>query len=173
MLLVLADLQSLPSQHNFRRMLTCERLAYLCCYSTQNVIFWYVGQKTRRYLRDCVGYFRPPPIFISMFSGQRCYWRRRFRSCVYRKAPENGKQIVVKKLLATNNEAKKSLVKEARLLSKLQHPNVVEFKGMCLDKYAVLLEYIHFNFTPIGQKMARKAFYIPHPRFILLDKTRM
>ena len=67
------------------------------------------------------------------------------------KLPENGKQIVVKKLLAINNEAKKSLVKEARLLSKLQHPNVVEFKGVCLDKYAVLLEYIHFNFTPIGQ----------------------
>ena len=67
------------------------------------------------------------------------------------KLPENGKQIVVKKLLATNNEAKKSLVKEARLLSKLQHPDVVEFKGVCLDIYAVLLEYIHLNFAPIGQ----------------------
>ena len=67
------------------------------------------------------------------------------------KLPENGKQIVVKKLLATNNEAKKSLVKEARLLSKLQHPNVVGFKGVYLDKYAVLLEYIHSNFAPIGQ----------------------
>ena len=48
------------------------------------------------------------------------------------KLPDNGKQIVVKKLLATNKEAKKSLVKEARLLSMLQHPNVVEFKGVCL-----------------------------------------
>ena len=67
------------------------------------------------------------------------------------KLPDNGKQIVVKKLLATDNEAKKSLFKEARLLSKLQHPNVVEFKGVCLDKYALLLEYIHFNFAPIGQ----------------------
>ena len=66
------------------------------------------------------------------------------------KLPDNGKQIVVKKLLATDNEAKKSLVKEARLLSKLQYPNV-EFKGVCLDKYALLLEYIHFNFAPIGQ----------------------
>ena len=60
------------------------------------------------------------------------------------KLPENRNQIVVKKLLATNNDAKKSLVKEARLLSKLQHPNVVEFKSVCLDKYAVLLEYIHY-----------------------------
>ena len=67
------------------------------------------------------------------------------------KLPDNGKQIVVKKLLATDKEAKKSLVKEARLLSMLQHPNVVEFKGVCLHKYALLLEYIHFNFAPIGQ----------------------
>ena len=67
------------------------------------------------------------------------------------KLPDKGKQIVVKKLLATDNEVKKSLVKEAQLLNKLQHPNVVKFKGVCLDKYALLLEYIHFNFAPIGQ----------------------
>ncbi|CAB4019764.1 Tyrosine- kinase SPK-1 [Paramuricea clavata] len=65
------------------------------------------------------------------------------------KLPDNGAKIVVKKLLASDNEARKSLVKEARLLSKLQHPNVVRFEGVCLDKYAVLLEYVYFDFTPI------------------------
>ena len=55
----------------------------------------------------------------------------------------------MKKLLASDNEARKSLVKEARLLSKLQHPNVVRFKGVCLDKFAVLLEYVYFNYDGI------------------------
>ncbi len=63
-------------------------------------------------------------------------------------------KIVVKKLLASDKEARKALVKEAWIINKLWHPNGVEFKGICTDKYALLLEYVHFDFTSLGLKVS-------------------
>ena len=63
-------------------------------------------------------------------------------------------KIVVKKLLASDKEARKALVKEAWIINKLRHPNGVEFKGICTDKYALLLEYVHFDFTSLGLKVS-------------------
>ena len=58
--------------------------------------------------------------------------------------------IVVKKSLSVDLLAKKSLVKEARLLKNLCHTNVVMFQGICLDVLALLMEYVYFDFRPIG-----------------------
>ena len=41
-------------------------------------------------------------------------------------------------------------MKEVRLLSKLQHPNVVEFKGVSLNKYTVLF---HLRDVEIIERM--------------------
>ena len=62
------------------------------------------------------------------------------------------KKIVVKKLLDSSDEARKSLVKEARIINQLNHANIVQFKGICLDRYAVLLEYVYFDFKPLGHE---------------------
>lgn len=67
--------------------------------------------------------------------------------------PGEREKIVVKKLLDTTDEARKSLIKEARLIQKLNHANVVAFKGICLDRYAILMEYVHFNFKAIGHDL--------------------
>jgi serine/threonine protein kinase len=67
--------------------------------------------------------------------------------------------IVVKKLLDSSLEARKLLLKEARLINQLNHANIVEFKGICLNRYqryALLMEYVYaasmsstFEFTII------------------------
>jgi serine/threonine protein kinase len=63
---------------------------------------------------------------------------------------------VVKKLLDSNLEARKLLLKEARLINQLNHANIVEFKGICIDRYqrhALLMEYVCFDFRPIGHDL--------------------
>ena len=56
----------------------------------------------------------------------------------------------LKKLISADEETKKSLIKEARLLEKLHHTNIVEFKGICTDQLSLLLEYVYFDFSPFG-----------------------
>ena len=41
-------------------------------------------------------------------------------------------------------------MKEARILRDLQHPNIVNFKGICTTPVALILEYAYFDFTPFG-----------------------
>ena len=65
------------------------------------------------------------------------------------KLPDKSK-VVVKKLISADEETKKSLIKEARLLQNLRHANVVEFKGICTDQLSLLLEYAYFDFSPFG-----------------------
>ena len=59
-------------------------------------------------------------------------------------------KVVVKKLISADEETKKSLIKEARLLQNLRYANVVEFKGICTDQLSLLLEYAYFDFSPFG-----------------------
>ena len=65
------------------------------------------------------------------------------------KLPDKSK-VVVKKWISADEETKKSLIKEARLLQNLRHANVVEFKGICTDQLSLLLEYAYFDFSPFG-----------------------
>jgi serine/threonine protein kinase len=67
--------------------------------------------------------------------------------------PDEHENIVVKKLLDSSPEARKLLLKEARLISELNHANIVKFKGICLDRYALLIEYVYFDFKPIGHDL--------------------
>jgi serine/threonine protein kinase len=59
---------------------------------------------------------------------------------------------VAKKLLSRSSfqSQKKIVLKEAKLLNGLTHPNIIEFKGICNDEYAILLEYLYFDFNPFG-----------------------
>lgn len=63
----------------------------------------------------------------------------------------NGRQIVVKRLLSGERESKKMFLKEARILHKLMNnENIVEFIAFCDDPYAIMLEYLCFDFRPFG-----------------------
>ena len=59
-------------------------------------------------------------------------------------------KVVVKKALGEDLEDKKNFVKEARILRDLQHPNIVNFKGICTTPVALILEYAYFDFMPFG-----------------------
>ena len=76
-------------------------------------------------------------------------WAHIFAVVFTAKLPDKSK-VVVKKLISADEETKKSLIKEARLLQNLRHANVVEFKGICTDQLSLLLEYTYFVFSPFG-----------------------
>ena len=59
-------------------------------------------------------------------------------------------RVVVKKALGEDLEDKKNFVKEARILRDLQHPKIVNFKGICTTPVALILEYAYFHFMPFG-----------------------
>lgn len=39
---------------------------------------------------------------------------------------------------------------EARILQELKHSNIVKFKGICNSPFALILEYVYFDFKPFG-----------------------
>ncbi|XP_028391896.1 calcium-dependent protein kinase 2-like [Dendronephthya gigantea] len=60
----------------------------------------------------------------------------------------NNDDVVVKVLRGHNRESKRLFLKEARLLSKLKgHKNISSFIAFCTEPYAIMLEYLCFDFT--------------------------
>lgn len=66
--------------------------------------------------------------------------------------PIDKEKIVVNKFFdeCDDDKTRRKLVKEAKLLNKLDHPNLVRLKGLCSDQNAILLEYVCFNLKPFG-----------------------
>ena len=55
--------------------------------------------------------------------------------------------VVIKKLSESEEiDDQKEFVEEARMLRNIQH-NVVSFKAFCQRPYAIMLEYVHFDFS--------------------------
>lgn len=60
--------------------------------------------------------------------------------------------VVVKKMLQVlDQEERKLFFKEVTLLNELQHRNIVEFKAVCCQPPAMMLEYVFFDFKQFGQ----------------------
>ena len=71
------------------------------------------------------------------------------------KRPE---KVVVKKMLGEDLQDMKNFVKEARILQALKHANVVHFKGICKNPFALVLEHLYFDFTPFGMEAVVSSF---------------
>ena len=56
--------------------------------------------------------------------------------------------VVVKNIMGELTEDENNFVKEAKLLRSLQHKNIVAFKNFCNTPYAIMLEYVYFDFLP-------------------------
>ena len=66
----------------------------------------------------------------------------------------NGLSFVLKELIDDDDEQQRLFIKEANLMNKLHHENIVKFDSIvqCVDrKYAFLMEYVHFDFSPFGE----------------------
>ncbi|CAK9180287.1 unnamed protein product [Ilex paraguariensis] len=60
---------------------------------------------------------------------------------VYKGKLGDGREIAVKKLSQSSNQGKKEFVNEAKLLSRVQHRNVVNLLGYCVHGSEKLLVY--------------------------------
>ena len=62
------------------------------------------------------------------------------------------KQVVVKRLRDQNRrESQRAFLKEARLLQNLEaNNNIADFIGLSTSPYAIMMEYVFFNFPPFG-----------------------
>ncbi|KAK4799967.1 hypothetical protein SAY86_025332 [Trapa natans] len=64
---------------------------------------------------------------------------------VYRGKLSDGREIAVKKLSHTSNQGKKEFLNEAKLLTRVQHKNVVNLLGYCLHADEKLLVYEYMS----------------------------
>jgi len=60
--------------------------------------------------------------------------------------------VVVKKLLSSSADFVEAFVKEATLLSKLRHENIVRFKAVCQDPMAIMQEHVYFDIEVFGDE---------------------
>ena len=58
--------------------------------------------------------------------------------------------VVVKKLRGESEDAKRRFVKEAKLLNGIKQPNIPSFLGFSNVPYALMMEYVAFDFAPFG-----------------------
>ena len=56
------------------------------------------------------------------------------------------------KLLSSSADFVEEFVKEAKLLSELGHENIMEFKAVCQDPMAIMLEYVYFDIEVFGSE---------------------
>ena len=62
-------------------------------------------------------------------------------------AGEEALKVVVKRMLEVQDEDEtKRFIKEVRIMKKLKHPNIVEFKRVCFAPCAITMEYMCFMY---------------------------
>ena len=60
-----------------------------------------------------------------------------------------GKEVALKELNARETEHQK-FIKEAKIMSCLNHPNIVEFQGVCYEPFMFMMEYVCFDLSAFG-----------------------
>ena len=58
--------------------------------------------------------------------------------------------LSVKRLLSQSEEDRNGFLKEANIMAVLNHQNVVQLKGVCPERCAILMEFMSFDFTLFG-----------------------
>ncbi|XP_074608746.1 cyclin-dependent kinase 9-like [Acropora palmata] len=82
--------------------------------------------------------------------------------------------VDVKKLCESeeDEEDHKEFVKEARMLYNIQHDNVVKFKAFCQKPYAIMLEYVYFDFSVFGDECDKKVHSL-REFLVFVDKEQV
>ena len=67
--------------------------------------------------------------------------------------------VVIKNLSESeeSGEDQKEFMKEARILYNINHENAVKFKAFCPNPYAIMLEYVYFDFVVFGDECDKKV----------------
>ena len=91
-----------------------------------------------------------------------------------RKQKSHTNTVVVKKLCASeeDEEDHKEFIKQARMLYNIQHDNIVKFKAFCQKPYAIMLEYVYFDFSIFGDKCDKKVHSL-REFLVFVDKEQV
>ena len=57
------------------------------------------------------------------------------------------------------------------MLCNIQHDNVVKFKAFCQNAYAIMLEYVYFDFSVFGDECDKKVNSL-WESLVFVDKER-
>ncbi|KAL9971587.1 hypothetical protein ACROYT_G017767 [Oculina patagonica] len=87
---------------------------------------------------------------------QRVLGRGTFGIVYLARSDEQGvtNQVVMKVMhesLAIGDGTRKLFMKEAKLLTGLQHENIVRMYGICVKPFGIILEYVVFDFSPFSK----------------------
>lgn len=91
-----------------------------------------------------------------------------------RKQKSHTNTVVVKKLCASeeDEEDHKEFIKQARMLYNIQHDNIVKFKAFCQKPYAIMLEYVYFDFSIFGDECDKKVHSL-REFLVFVDKEQV
>ena len=67
-------------------------------------------------------------------------------------AKYKGSTMVIKKLLDPHDRNRRLFFKEATILNALDDNHVVKFHALCQSPPAMMLEFMHFDFSPYGME---------------------
>ena len=62
----------------------------------------------------------------------------------------HGEKVVIKKLLSEDDQEKRLFIKEVKILHGVYSEHIVKFKAACMEPYAMMLEYLFFDFASFG-----------------------
>ena len=62
----------------------------------------------------------------------------------------NGKVVVVKRFFGEGDSHLRNIAKEAKMLKGLCHLNITQYMGVCSKRFAIMMEYEYFDFTPFS-----------------------
>lgn len=62
------------------------------------------------------------------------------------KVTYKGEKLVLKRLLRQQEEDRRVFLKESVIMKDLKHSNIVQLKGVCVEKCGLLMEYMAFDF---------------------------
>ena len=85
----------------------------------------------------------------------------------------SGEPVVVKKLLGSALQFIDAFTKEARLLHDLNYGNIVQFKAVCHEPVAVMLEYVDFDVSVFGGEGKDYVVVLKFPGEKILHKMSL
>jgi len=85
----------------------------------------------------------------------------------------DGREIAVKKLSHGSNQGKTQFVAEAKLLTRVQHRNVVNLYGYCIHGREKLLVYEYVPLESLDKFLFSKFFFFKFSYSILLNSVIM
>ncbi|KAG9440815.1 hypothetical protein H6P81_020980 [Aristolochia fimbriata] len=128
-------------------------LAALCCYIRRRSTSWKTRRSTQRLLSEAAGSCTVPLHPYKEIERATNYFSEKQRlgtgayGTVYAGKLHSGEWVAIKKIKHRDNDGIEQVVNEIKLLSSVNHPNLVRLLGCCIERQEQILVY---EFMPNG-----------------------